>query len=60
MIENLSKYIVKFGHVEKLLLILSATSGSISVVSFPTVISELVRITSPSLCLVSFNNGIPK
>ena len=59
MIENLSKYIVKFGHVEKLLLILSATSGSISVVSFP-VISELVRITSPSLCLVSFSNGIPK
>lgn len=59
MIENLSKYIVKFGHVEKLLLILSATSGSISV-SFPTVISEPVRITSPSLCLVSFSNGIPK
>ena len=60
MIENLSKYIVKFGHVEKLLLILSATNGSISVVSFPTVISEPVRITTPSLCLVSFSNGIPK
>ena len=51
MSKRLSKYIASFGYFDKSLIVLSAASGSISVVSFATVIGTPVGIASASLSL---------
>ena len=49
--KRLSKYIASFDYFDKSLIVLSATSGSISIASFPTVIGMPVGIASASLSL---------
>ena len=51
MSKRLSKYIASFDHFDKSLIVLSATSGSISIASFATVIGTPVGIASASLIL---------
>ena len=51
MSKRLSKYIASFDYFDKFLIVLSATSGSISIASFSTVIGTPVRIASASLSL---------
>ena len=51
MSKRLSKYIASFDYFDKFLIVLSATSGSISIASFATVIGTPVRIASASLSL---------
>ena len=51
MSKRLSKYIASFDYFDKSLIVLSATSGSISIASFATVIGTLVGIASASLSL---------
>ena len=51
MSNRLSKYISSFNYFDKSLIVLSATSGSISVVSFATDIGAPVGIASPSFSL---------
>ena len=51
MSKKLSKYISFFNYFDKSLTVLSATSGSISIASFATVIRTPVGITSASLSL---------
>ena len=51
MIKRLSKYIAFFEYFDKSLIVLSATSGSISIASFTTVIGTPVGIASASLTL---------
>ena len=46
-----SRYIASFDYFDKSLIALSATSGSISITSFATVIGTPVRIASASLGL---------
>ena len=46
---RLSKYIAVFDYVDKALLVLSATSGVVSIASFATFIGTAVRIASVSL-----------
>ena len=41
MSKKLSKYIASFNYFDKFLIVLSATSGSISIASFATVIEDL-------------------
>ena len=48
MIKKLSKYISSFDYFDKSLIVLSATSGSISIASFATVIGAPVEIASAS------------
>ena len=48
MSKRLSKYIASFGYFDKSLIALSATSGSISIASFATVIGAPVGIASAS------------
>ena len=48
----LSKYITAFNYIGKTLLVLSATSGGVSIASFATVIGTLVGIKSASFILV--------
>ena len=51
MSKRLSKYISSFNYFDKPLIVLSATSGSISIESFATVIGTPVAIASASLSL---------
>ena len=56
MSKKLSKYIATFDYIDKALIILSATSGGISIISFTSVIRILAGIASASFTLVlSFN-----
>ena len=61
MSKKLSKYISFFNYFDKSLTVLSATSGSISIASFATVIRTPVGITSASLNLTfSLCTGLVK
>ena len=51
MSKRLIKYIASFDYFDKLLIVLSATPGSISIASFATVTGTPVRITSASFSL---------
>ena len=51
MSKRLSKYIASFDYFDKLLIVLSVTTGGISVASFATVIGASVGITSASFSL---------
>ena len=51
MSKRLSKYIASFDYFDKSLIVLSVTTGSISIASFATVIGAPVGITSGSFSL---------
>ena len=51
MSKSLNKYIASFDYLDKSLIVLSATSGSISITSFAIVIGAPVRIASGSFSL---------
>ena len=51
MSKKLSKYISFSDYFDRFLVVLSVTSGSISIASFATVIRVPIRITSASLSL---------
>ena len=61
MSKRLSKYIASFDYFDKSLIVLSVTTGSISIASFATVIGAPVRMTSTSSSLAfSITTGIVK
>ena len=61
MSKRLSKCIASFDYFDKPLIFLSVTTGSISIVSFATVIGAPVGIASASFSLAfSFSTGIVK
>ena len=61
MSKRLSKYIVSFYYCYKSLIVLSATSGSISIASVTTVIGTPIGIASANLSLAfSLSTGIVK
>ena len=61
MSKTLSKYIASFDYFDKSLIVLSVTTGSISIASFTTVIGAPVRITSVIFSLAfSLSTGIVK
>ena len=61
MSKTLSKYIASFGYFDKPLIVLSATSGSISIASVATVIGIPVGIVSASSSLTfSLSTGLLK
>ena len=51
MSQKLSKYIAVFDYIDKTLIVLSATSGGISIISFTSVIRVPVGIPSASVSL---------
>ena len=51
MIKRLSKYIVSFDYFDKSLIVLTATSGTISIASFATIIGTPVGIAKVSISL---------
>ena len=61
MNKRLSKYIASFDYFDKSLIVLSVTTGSISIASFATVIGAPVGIASASFSLAfSISTGIVK
>ena len=61
MSKKLSKYIAIFDHIDKALIVLFATSGGVSIISFASVIGAPARIPSASFTLVfSLTIGIIK
>ena len=61
MSKRLSKYIASFDYFDKSLIVLSVTTGSISIASFATVIGAPVGIVSASFSFVfSISTGIIK
>ena len=46
--KKLSKYVAAFDYIDKMLIILSAASGGVSIISFTTVIGAHVGIASKS------------
>ena len=61
MSKKLSKYIATLDYFDKTLIVLSVTSGGISIISFTSVIGVPARIASASFTLVfSLTTGIIK
>ena len=59
--QKLNKYITTFNYIDKILVVLSATSGGVSIISFTNVIGAPVGIASASFTLIfSLKIGIVK
>ena len=59
--KKLNKYVTTFDYIDKILIVLSATTGGISIISFTSIIGAPVGITSASFTLIfSITTGIIK
>ena len=59
--QKLSKYVTTFDYIDKILIVLSATTGGVSIISFTRVIGAPVGIASASFTLIfSLITGIVK
>ena len=60
-IKKLSKYVTTFDYIDTILIVLSATSGRVSIISFTSVIEAPAGIASASFTLIfSLTTGIIK
>ena len=60
-IKNLSKYVSTFDYIDKVLIVLNATSGGVSIISFTSIVGAPVGIASPSFTLIfSLTTGVIK
>ena len=50
--QKLSKYVTTFDYIDKILIVLSATTGGVSIISFTSIVGASVGIASASF---SFN-----
>ena len=59
--KNLSKYVAAFDYIDKILIVLSATTGEVSICSFTSVVGAPVGIGNASFTLIfSLTTGIVK
>ena len=59
--KKLNKYVTTFDYIDKILIVLSATSSGISIISFTSIIGAPVGIASASFTLIfSLTTGIIK
>ena len=59
--KKLNKYVTTFDYIDKILIVLSATSGGVSIISFTSIIGAPVGIASASFTLIfSLTTGIVK
>ena len=60
-IKKLNKYITIFEYIDKILIVLCATSGGVSIISFTTIVGATVGIISASYTLIfSIAKGLIK
>ena len=55
--KKLNKYVTIFDYIDKILIVLSATTGGISIISFAATIGAPVGIASASFTLIFFYNN---
>ena len=58
--QKLNKYITAFDYIDKILIVLSATSGGVSIISFASAVGVPVGIASASFTLIFSLTGIVK
>ena len=59
--QKLNKYVTVFDYIDKILIVLNATSSGVSIISFTSVVGTLIGIVSVSLTLsFSLTTGIVK
>ena len=59
--KKLRKYLAAFDYIDKVLIVLSATSGGVSIISFTSIVGAPVGIASASFTLIfSLTTGIVK
>ena len=59
--KKLNKYVTTFDYIDKILIVLSATTGGVSIISFTTIVGAPVGIASASFTLIfSLSTGIIK
>ena len=59
--KKLSKYVAVFDYIDQVLIVLSATSGGVSIISFTSIVGAPVGIASASFTLIfSLTTGIVK
>ena len=59
--KKLSKYVAAFDYIDKILIVLSATTGGVSICLFTSVVGAPVGIARPSFTLIfSLTTGIVK
>ena len=59
--KKLSKYVTAFDYIDKILIVLSATSSGVSIISFTSIVGAPVGIASASFTLIfSLTTGIIK
>ena len=57
--KKLNKYVTAFDYIDKVLIVLSATSGGVSIISFTSIVGAPVGIASASFTLIfSLTTGI--
>ena len=56
-IKKLSKYVTNFDYIDKILIVLSATSGGVSIIYFTSIVGAPVGIASSSFTLIFFFNN---
>ena len=57
--KELNKYITTFDYIDKILIVLSATSSGVSIISFTSIVGAPIGIASASLTLIfSLTTGI--
>ena len=60
-IKKLSKYATTFDYIDKILIVLSVTTGGVSIISFTSIVGALLAIASASFTLIcSLMTGIIK
>ena len=60
-LKKLSKYVAAFDYIDKILIVLGATSGGVSIISFKSIVGAPVGIASASFALIfSLTTGIIK
>ena len=59
--KKLNKYVTTFDYIDKILIVLSATTGGVSIISFTSIVGAPVGIASASFTLIfSLTTGIIK
>ena len=59
--KKLNKYVTTFDYIDKILIVLSATSSGVSIISFTSIVGAPVGIASASFTLIfSLTTGIGK
>ena len=59
--QKLNKYVTTFDYIDKILIVLSATSSGVSIISFTSIVGAPVGIASASFTLIfSLRTGITK